>query len=348
MHLIIKFPAMKISIVNLMMCFLLLFSCGKKEVENKNIKVGISVGPNQERWDKDRDFLRHYLELQNVDVYVKEAMGDEKQQAGQVKELVDENEIDVLIIIPVNSETAGRMVGYAKANDVKVIAYDRIVRNCDLDFYISFDNVRVGEIQAEYLTKIKPEGKYALLGGDANDNNSALLKIGQMNILQPYILKGDIEIVLDQNVKNWDGDNAYTIVNNFLNNNELDAIIASSDALSEGVARALTDHQLTGKILLSGQDAETSACRRIVEGRQTMTVYKVIESLASSTANIAISFAKNEEISNPQMTINNGNKMVPALLLSSVMPVAKENLRMTVIADGYIDENAVFKPVRNN
>ncbi len=332
-------------ILSILLCFLVLIGCGKKD----NIKVGICVGPNQERWQKDRDFLTQYLELQKAKVFVKEANANEKLQAQHAQDLIDKNQVDVLIIIPVNSETAGNIVNYAKSKGVGVIAYDRIVRNCDLDFYISFDNVRVGEIQAEYLTKIKPEGKYALLGGDANDNNSALLQIGQMNILQPYVLKGDIDIVLNRNVKNWNADNAYKIINDYLNeNNELDAIVSSSDVLSEGAAKALEEHNLTGEVLLSGQDAETDACRRIVQGKQTMTVYKVIESLASSTANIAMSLAREEEIPNSQMTISNGEKMVPAILLSSVMPVAKENLRMTVIADGYIDENAVFVPVNNN
>ncbi len=335
---------MKITILSLMFC-LLLFSCREKEVEENQVNIGISIGPNQERWNKDRDFLVQYLEQQNATVFVKEAEADPQKQAKQVKELIEGNQIDVLIIVPVNSETAGKIVDFAKGNDVNVVAYDRIVRNCDLDFYVSFDNVRVGEIQAEYLTKIKPEGNFALLGGDANDNNSTLLKIGQMNILQPYMAKGDIEIVFDENVKNWNSNNAYAIVNDLLeNNSEIDAIIASSDALSEGAAKAIADHGLTGQILLSGQDAETSACRRIVHDQQTMTVYKVIESLASTTANIAMELAKNKAVPNSQMTINNGDKMVPALLLSSVMPVGKENLRMTVIADGYIDENEVFKP----
>ncbi len=339
---------MKTIVISLAIIFGFLFGCNRSEVENKNPKIGISIGPNQERWKKDNDFLTHHMELLEAEVVVKEAGADERLQAKQVKELVEDEAIDVLIIIPVNSETAGRIVDFAKSKDVKVIAYDRIVLNCDLDYYVSFDNVRVGEIQAEYLTKIKPKGKYALLGGDANDNNSSLLSIGQMNILQPYVLKGDVEIVMNENVKNWDVDIAYNIIDNYLSKNaELDAIIASSDALSEGAARAIEDHGLTGQILLSGQDAETEACRRIVEGQQTMTVYKVIESLASSTANIAMSLAKKNGVPNSQITVSNGSKMVPSLLLSSLMPVAKENLRMTVIADGYLDENAVYRKVSN-
>ena len=224
-----------------------------------------------------------------------------------------------------------------------MVAYDRIVKNCDLDCYLSFDNVRIGEIMAEYLTKIKPEGKYAILGGDPGDDNSIQLRIGQMNILQPLITKGDIEIVLDRNIEGWNADNAYAAVIEYLaGNGELDAIIASSDELSNGAARALQEYGLGKDVLLSGQDAQTEACRRIVAGTQTMTVYKMIESLASSAANIAYALAIDEDIPNTLTTVNNGMKMVPAVLLSSIIPVGEGNLRMTVIADGFLNEKEVF------
>ncbi len=316
----------------------LFIGCGTKD----QITVGISMGPLHERWLKDRNYLTQHLESKGVEVLMKEAEGNEKQQALQAKELIDDH-VDVLIIMPVNSETAGKIVNYAKQEGVKVIAYDRIIKDCDLDFYVSFDNIRVGEIQAEYLTKIKPKGNYVILGGDSKDNNSTLLRIGQMNILQPYVIKGDIKIVIDQNVENWDAEIAYQIINDYLDEgNKLDAIIASNDALSGGVARALEEHGLGREVLTSGQDAETDACRRIVQGKQTMTVYKLIESLASTATNIAIALAKDESIPDSQTTINNGQKMVPAILIPSLIPVARENIRMTVIADGYLDENEVF------
>lgn len=313
--------------------------CSKSE----KLRIGVSMGPLHERWIKDSDYLQHYLEAKGAVAIVAKANGDEEEQARQAKQLIDEEDIDVLIIIPINSETAGRIVDYAKSQGIKVVAYDRIVKNCDLDFYISFDNIRVGEIQADYLTRIKPVGNYAILGGDPKDNNSVLLKLGQMNILQPLVTKGDIKIVLDQNVPGWDSVAAYEIIRDFLKLNiKLDAVVASNDGLSGGAYRALQEHGLDKKVLLSGQDAETEACKRIVQGQQTMTVYKVVESMAHSAANIAISLANNEVLPNSQTTVFNGKMMVPAILLSSMIPVAKENIRMTVIADGYLDEKEVF------
>ncbi len=329
-----------ISTVTILFLSLVVLSCCR----DTSPVVGISMGPAHERWSKDIMFLTHHLELNGAKLVVRRAEGSETEQAKQAQELIDEGKIDVLIIVPVNSESAGIIVNYAKARDIAVIAYDRIITNCDLDCYLSFDNVRIGEIQAEYLTKIIPKGKYAILGGAPEDNNSAQLRIGQMNILQPLILKGDLEIVLDQNIEAWSADKAYEVVNQFLEQgNKLDAIISSSDELSRGAAQALAEHGLEKDVLLSGQDAQTDACRRIVQGTQTMTVYKVIESLASSTARVAVALARGKGIPNTLTTVNNGTKMVPAILLSSIIPVGEENIRMTVIADGFLDEKAVFE-----
>ncbi len=301
------------------------------------------MGPTHERWTKDIRYLTQHLESQNAKVIVKEANGSQLEQARQAKEMIEKEKLDVLIIVPVNSDAAGKLVDYAKSRNIHVIAYDRIIKNCDLDCYLSFDNIRIGEMQAEYLTKIKPRGSYALLGGDPGDNNSMRLRIGQMNILQPLIIRGDIKIVIDENVEKWDDGIAYQIIKDYLGKNEApDAIIASSDGLARGASKALLESGVEKDVLLSGQDAETDACRRIVEGQQTMTVYKVIESLAASAANIAILLAKDEPIPNTLATVNNGIKMVPLVLVSSIIPVGEENIRMTVIADGFINEKEVF------
>lgn len=328
------------SIILFSLTVVVLASCSQKD----NVVIGISLGPNQERWQKDLDLMTERLEYSGAKVLIKEAQNDETLQAEQIEDLL-KNKIDVLIVAPVNSETCGVIIKEAKQKDpdLKVIAYDRIIKDCDLDFYVSFDNIKVGELQADYLTRIKPKGKYAILGGSPKDNNSQLLKLGQMNILQPLITKGDITIVLDKFVDDWNADNAYKIVNEYLSKgNELDAIVASSDEIAKGASKALEEHNMTKNVLLSGQDAQADACKRINKGKQTMTVYKYIESLANTTANIAMLMARNEPIPNSFVTMNNGDVMVPAILLPSMIQVHKGNIRMTVIADGYLDRNEVF------
>lgn len=315
--------------------------CNKDE----RLTVGVSFGPMHERWEKDRNFLKEKLEAKGLKVIIKNANNDEALQKEQVLELI-KSKVSVLIIVAINSDAAGALVQVAKKNDIKVVAYDRLIKNCDLDYYISFDNVKVGELQADFLSRVAPEGNYAILGGSPKDYNSILIRLGQMNVLEPLILRNDIKIVLDKNVDNWDEDIAFSIMNDFLKKStDLQAIVSSNDIISRGVCRALKEHELCGKILVSGQDALTDACRRIMEGRQTMTVYKYIESLANATANVVYPMALDEEPPYSQVTINNGKNMVPAIQLPNLIQVTRENMRMTVIADGYIDEKAVFEGI---
>jgi D-xylose transport system substrate-binding protein len=322
--------------------FSVFLSCSNNKKSPEEITIGISLGPMHERWEKDRDFLKEKLEAKGAKVIIKEANNDEAVQKEQFLDLIKSG-VDVIIVTALNSDAAGALVQVAKKNDVDVIAYDRLIKNCDLDYYVSFDNIKVGELQADYLSRIAPTGNYAILGGDPKDYNSMLIRLGQMNILQPLVTRNDIKIVLDKNVEKWDSEVAYQIVSDFLNEStDLDVIVSSNDGISKGVCKALKEHELCGKILVSGQDAVTDACRRIMEGRQTMTVYKYIETLANATTNIAMALAENGNYPYSQVTINNGKKMVPAIQLPNMIQVTKENMRMTVIADGYIDEDIVF------
>ncbi|TVR74946.1 MAG: sugar ABC transporter substrate-binding protein [Marinilabiliales bacterium] len=319
---------------------LLLSSCGRSD----EVRIGFSVGPSHERWEKDIDYFSARIRNAGATLYVAEAENSHQKQMEQVRDLLKRG-IDVLVIVPVDSRKASEIVCLAHENGIRVIAYDRIVNDCDLDFYISFDNMRVGEMQAEYLSRMRPEGYYALLGGDAGDNNSILLRLGQMNVLAPLVESRKISVVVDQYIPGWNADEAYRIVDNYLSENpgRLDAVVASNDHIAGGAFRALEKHGLAGKVLLSGQDAEAEACRRIIEGKQTMTVYKYIETLATSAASTALALARGEPVMNTQLSINNGQVMVPSILLSSMVSVHPENLRMTVIADGYIDESMVFE-----
>ncbi len=334
-----KFISMLKTILLIISGVIIINSCK----QDKPIKVGFSLGPVQERWEKDKNYLTEKIKKEGAEIIVKEAKQDEQTQDEQVNALLKAG-VDVLIITPVNSEAAAKYVKKAHEKGVKVIAYDRIIKNCDLDYYVSFDNIKVGELQAEYLTRLKPSGNYIILGGAMKDNNSALLRLGQMNVLQPLIDKGDIDIILDKNIADWSEEKAYEEINNYLEaeNKKPDAIIASNDILANGAARALKEHGMGKDVLLSGQDALLEACQRIVEGTQTMTVYKFIESLTATTAKIAVSIAKDEPVMNTQITVNNGETMVPSILLPSMIAVNKNNIRMTIVADGYLDEEKIF------
>lgn len=312
--------------------------------QSDEVKIGFSLGPSHERWKKDLDYFTTRINSAGGTLYIERAEDDHEKQVEQVEDLI-KKKISVLVIVPTDSEKAAEIVELAHQHNIQVIAYDRIIKNSDLDFYISFDNMRVGEMQAEYLTRMRPQGYYALLGGDPQDHNSGLLRLGQMNVLQPLIENNNINLVIDQHMKDWSSEQAFEVINQYLqeNPNKLDAIIASNDNIAGGAFKALAQHNLEGKVLLSGQDAEIDACQRIVRGHQTMTVYKYIETLAVTAASTAISMAKKDKIMNTQISINNNQVMVPSILLPSMIAVNSENMRMTIVADGYMDEDVIYQ-----
>lgn len=311
---------------------------------NKPVKIGLLVHAlDNERWENDMNYFTGKIEELKGTVFVEIADNDADKQFKQAKKLINEG-VSVLVIIPVDQFAAAEIVNYANAKDVKVISYDRLIKNCKLDYYVSTDNVEIGELQAGYLTTIKPVGKYALIGGSANDNNSQFLYLGQMNVLQPIIDKGDIEIVYNELTNFWEEEEGYEHGLKLLKktNNNVDAIIAANDAIAFGVMRALEEAGLAGEVLLAGQDADLRNLQEIVKGNQTCTIYKPYEKMASTAAQIAIKLANCEECENSFQTVSNGKILVPSIL-HEAMIVNKENLKLTVISEGYQKEQDVFK-----
>ena len=242
----------------------------------KKIRIGFAMDAlKQERWQKDRDlFLARAAEL-GAEVLLQTADGNDDAQMKQVESLLTQG-IDVLVLVPHNAEVAGAMVEMAKKQNVPVISYDRLVRNSAPDLYVSFDNEKVGELQAKYLFERMPKGNYALIGGAPTDNNATLLRKGQLNILQAAIDRGDIKVVADQWAKEWLVEEALKHAENALtqNNNKIDAFVVSNDGTAGGVIEELISQGLAGKVLVSGQDAELAALQRIAKGKQTMTVFQ--------------------------------------------------------------------------
>lgn len=295
-----------------------------------------------DRWEKDRELFVQNIEGLGGKVLVEIANGDDALQLKQAEKLISEG-VDVLVVIPVNQETAGHIVVAAHKAGIKVISYDRLIRNCNLDYYVSTDNIRIGEQQADYLTRIKPKGKYVLIGGAITDNNAHLLYLGQLNILQPLTTKGDIEIIFHEFTKDWQEKEGYELMIKCLdqNDNLVDAVIASNDALASGVIRALKEKGLAGKVLVAGQDADVQAIKQIVTGTQTMTIYKPIDAISSAAANIAIKLANGESPEIMNLTVNNGKKLVPSFLLESMI-VHKDNIKMTVVSEGFLEEHEIY------
>lgn len=312
----------------------------------KKIKIGLSMDSLRvERWQKDRDIFKAEAEKLGAEVIVQSADGDERRQNEQVENMITQG-VDVLVVIPKDSVAAAQIVQAAHAEGIKVLAYDRLIRESEPDLYISFDNEQVGYLQAEYLLRQKPNGDYFLLGGAPTDNNAQLLRKGQRRALQEAIDAGDIRLVADGKhwAVNWDARDALKKTEQVLTqtNNRIDAVVASNDGTAGGVIQALEGQNLAGKVLVSGQDAELSACQRIVKGTQTMTVYKPIHLIATKAAQAAVALAKGEQIAEATQTVNNGKVDVPSILLTPIQ-VDKANLDEIVIKDGFHAREAVYQ-----
>lgn len=332
-----NYPAKIISL--LLFTIFLMFSCNNKEP----VKVGFLIHAlDKERWENDKNFFVQKITDLGGTVEVRIADNDAEKQLEQASNLLKKG-VNVLVIIPVNQFKAADIVEKAHQNDVKVISYDRLIKNCKLDYYVSTDNVEIGELQAKYLTTIKPTGNYALIGGAESDNNSQFLYLGQMNILQPLVERGDINIIYNEFTDAWQEEEGYEHTKKILNlDQDVDAIIAGNDAIALGALKALKEADKEDEVLVAGMDADLKNLQEIVAGHQTCTVYKPYEKLASTAAELAIQLAKNDDHENTFQTVSNGAMLVPAVL-HDAMIVNRENLKLTVISEGYQKEEEVYR-----
>ena len=327
--------------------FLLLKNQGQKQPEAEDTTpkkvIGLSLTSLRiERWQFDRDNMRAEAEKRGMLLNVMDANDDANTQVLQAKNLVLQG-VDVLIVVANDAKKAGEIVDFAHGHDVKVIAYDRLILDSDLDYYVSFDSVEVGRLQAEGVVAAAGDKKnYVYMGGSKSDHNAILLKEGTMKVLQPLIDSGKITLNMDEFILDWKQEVAYQKMSEFLQGGgKVDAVIAANDGNATGVIQALAEFDLDGSVAVSGQDAELSACKRLVAGTQTITVYKPLKSLAIEAIDLAEKIIQNKAIK-VNSTINNGQVDVPAFFTQSV-PVTKENIMETVVKDGFHSQSEIYE-----
>ena len=316
---------------------MMMLASGQAMADAKSPKIGFSIDDLRvERWARDRDYFTAAAGQLGAKVFVQSADASEQKQIAQIENLISRG-VDVLVIVPYNATVLNNAIREAKKANIKVVSYDRLAMNSDIDAYISFDNKAVGEMQAKAIVAAKPKGNYYLLGGAPTDNNAKMLREGQMVVLQPLIDKGDIKVVGKQWVKDWSASEAMSIVENALtaNNNKIDAIVASNDGTAGGAIQALASQKLSGKVPVSGQDADLAAVRRVVAGSQAMTVYKPLKLIATEAAKLSVQLVRNEKPAfNAQY--DNGFKKVNTLLLTPT-PLTKANINI-LVKDGFYTE----------
>lgn len=316
--------------------------------KNERPLIGLSMDTlKEERWIGDRDkFVARAHEL-GADVLVQSANSDDTRQVGDVESLISSG-VKALVIIPHNGAAMAGAVQRAHDAGIPVLAYDRLITDCNLDLYMTFDNVRVGELQAQFLVD-----RFASMGGgkrriiriygSKTDNNALLFKQGQDKVLEPLIANGTIEVVHEDWAQDWRPENAKRITNAAITiaGHNIDAILASNDGTAGGAIQALLEEGLAGKVLVTGQDADLAGCQRIVGGTQAMTIYKPLTQLATQAAEVAVKLATGKPII-ARAELFNGKISVPTVLLD-VVAVTKENMDSTVIADGFHSREAVYR-----
>ena len=334
-------PAMKSLAVGLLSALCCLPGCTKKDDGKLNIGVSLPT-QRDERWVRDAERMKEVAAELGVDISMQISDNDASKQMSQCENLFARG-VDVLILAPHDATSAASIVDKAHRIGIKVVSYDRLVLDSDVDIYISFDNEKVGELQGQYLVDRVPKGKYAVFGGAPTDNNAKLFKAGAMKIIQPKVDAGDITIVMDQWIQDWQPTVAMNLMQNALtaNGNQIDGVLAPNDNTAGGIIQALAQVGLAGKVPVTGQDAEVTAAQRIAKGTQSMTVFKDTRELAKVGVETALKLAKGEALDAPAK-VNNNKIDVPAILLAPVV-VDKGNLDQVLVQSGYLKKEDVYK-----
>ena len=302
----------------------------------KQTLIGLSLGTlKEERWQRDRDHFVARANKLGAEVLVQSGNSDGMRQMQDIEALISRG-VDVLVVVAFNPAAMAKAVAAANEAGVPVICYDRMITDCDVDLYVIFNNIRVGESQAQYLVdKLGGSGKIVRIYGPKTDHTGLMFKKGQDHVLDPLIESGAIEVIHEDYADGWKPENAKKITNAAITakGSKFDAILATSDGTAGGAIQALLEEGLAGQVLVTGQDADLAACQRIKRDWQTMSVYKPLKRLASGAADAAVALANHKVLIAPD-AVHNGFKKVPSLL-EDVVIVDAENLLETVVKDGF-------------
>lgn len=316
-------------------CMCLLIGCGQPletiKQENVEIKIGLSFDSFVvERWYREQDAFISKAEELGAEVYVQNANGEVGRQEEQIEYLIAEK-VDVIVLVATDADALTPLVKKAKNQGIKVIAYDRLVKNADVDLYISFDNEKIGELLAETVTEQVPNnGNIIMICGSPTDNNVTIIEDAIFKVLN----KTKIKVLHKAYAENWLREVAFDEVSHWVEQyGAIDGIICGNDDLAGEAVKALAEYRLAGEVCVVGQDADLAACQRIVEGTQAMTIFKDVTKLAKEAAELAVTLAKNEPVQTKQ-TINDGSYDIPYRALTPIK-VTKENMDEVIIDGGF-------------
>ncbi|MGC9268759.1 sugar ABC transporter substrate-binding protein [Acidiphilium sp.] len=280
----------------------------------------------------------------NAKLIVSNANSSPDTQLNQAESAIS-NGADVLVVDPVDGKAGAAIVNYAGRNHVKVISYDRLIQDSKPDYYVSFDNVKVGQLQGHYIAAhTKPGGQVMMINGAPTDPNAFDFRRGAMEVLGPLFKSGKLHLAYTVMTPDWSPQNAFEESQQALTrlHNKVNAVLAANDGTASGAIRALQAVGLAGKVPVTGQDATNGGLTFILEGLQSMTVFKYVPDEAGAAAQLAVAVATHSKVPAGLINGKTNNKMinVPSVLLTPVV-VTKANLAGTVIKSGYTTWKAI-------
>lgn len=305
-------------------------------------KIGVSLGVGAAmRWANEKTYMEERAAEKGAKIEVRLNTTDKpKTQVDDCRELIDSG-IDVLIITPRDASKVSEILDYAKSKKVPVISYARAVLNDEVDLFVGYDSVRIGQTMGQYLAELVYTGDYIILQGDEGDNNAKLLDQGARRYLDE--LQGNIRVILDAAVPGWSPEEAKRMVKEAVtaNGNNVDAIFAPNDKLAGAAADALAELGVTKPVVITGMDAELAALQRIVKGTQSMTIYMNLRDLANTAIDQACNLAQGKKPESNAEFDNQSGKLIPSNLITGQV-ITKPNLDNTLIDTGLFSREEVY------
>lgn len=354
-------------------CILVLNGCGTQREErqkpaaqekSEKLQIGMSFDSFViERWLRDRDQFELTAKNLGAEVNVQVANGDPQEQIAQIRYFI-KKDVDVIVVIAIDGEDISEVVQEARAAGIRVISYDRLVMNAGTDLYLTFDNEMVGTLMGEALKTALPDGgNIFAIYGSPTDHNVTMVQKGFLDALED----SNLNIIYSSYCDNWLAELAFDAVEEGLATTprNLVGVMCGNDDLASQAFRALAENRLAGRVVLVGQDAELSACQRIVEGTQTMTVYKSVEQLAQTAAEFAAALGYEKMLEEGRITedeipqtaldragelkqldtMNDGSKEVPYYGIEPVA-VTAENMDEVIIKSDFHTHDDVYLNVK--
>jgi len=315
--------------------------------DTETIRIGFSMATDTfiiERWNKDIKVFNSAARELGAEILLQMSAGGTEAQIEQVQYLFSQD-IDVLVLLPHDTDELAGVAQAALDRDIPVISYDRLIQGVPVTAFISFDNEEVGRLFGRALTEAVPEGRYLIVNGSVRDNNSYRVNDGLHEVIQPYIDSGAIDVVEEIWLEAWSSDEARERIGTVLEKTtEIDAISAGNDQIANAAIQLLAERRLAGQVAVVGQDADLLSTQRVVEGLQLMTVYKPIHRLASRAAELAVAIARGDPPEPDRYVTNESGSEIP-YYVEEPTAVFRHNMDETIIRDGFHSAEDVYRTI---